>query len=272
MPTRGITTIWPSCTAGARQSASGSRRLRSWRTLNRCGETGVGSVRYWLRTRRRIEESRSCRSDAGADAMPSSVTGQPALHGNGLSYLWHWGSARPWTEIRSFRGCDQEPQVLRTHCGSPPICPLMKRNSVPPIGRKPAKPLTLVCEALRIYAKSLYGSRVSFKRTSNGAPLRGRDHMLIPPSEGDGMLRGRVRIILALIAGILLFSTAVPGQLNRGVIEGTLTDPQGAVMPGVDVIITNVETNVAVPLKTNSAGYYRAVDLVPGQYRADFTA
>src|ERR1700680_1027026 len=86
------------------------------------------------------------------------------------------------------------------------------------------------------------------------------------------MLHGQVRNTARLIAMTLLFSGVVCAQLNRGVIEGTLTDPQGAVIPGVDGIIANVETNITVPLKSNTAGYYRAVDLVPGKYRADFTA
>ena len=73
----------------------------------------------------------------------------------------------------------------------------------------------------------------------------------------------------AMFALLLLSLTiALNAQLNRGIIEGIVTDPQGAVVPEVDVTITNVETNIAVPTKTNSTGYYRAVDLVPGKYRA----
>lgn len=82
------------------------------------------------------------------------------------------------------------------------------------------------------------------------------------------------RIFLRLL-GLLLFlscATALEAQLNRGVLEGIVTDPQGAVVPGVDVTITNVDTNVSAPTKTNSAGYYRVVDLVPGKYRAHFVA
>jgi hypothetical protein len=86
------------------------------------------------------------------------------------------------------------------------------------------------------------------------------------------MLRGQLRTSIGLIGIAFFFTATLPAQLNRGVIEGTLTDPQSAVVPGVDVTITNVETNIAAPLKTNSAGYYRAVDLVPGKYRADFAA
>src|SRR5215471_3318371 len=69
---------------------------------------------------------------------------------------------------------------------------------------------------------------------------------------------------------LLSLTNTLSAQLNRGIIEGIVTDPQGAVVPEVDVTITNVETNVAVPTKTNSTGYYRAVDLVPGKYRAHF--
>ncbi len=77
--------------------------------------------------------------------------------------------------------------------------------------------------------------------------------------------------ILGLVL-LLSWATALKAQLNRGVIEGIVTDPQGAVVPGVSVTITAVETNVAQATKTNSSGYYRAVDLVPGKYRAHFVA
>jgi hypothetical protein len=72
------------------------------------------------------------------------------------------------------------------------------------------------------------------------------------------------------IALLLASATSLNAQLNRGIIEGTVNDPQGAVVPGVDVTITAVDTNVAQSTKTNSAGYYRVVDLVPGKYRAHF--
>jgi hypothetical protein len=59
-------------------------------------------------------------------------------------------------------------------------------------------------------------------------------------------------------------------QLNRGQIEGIVTDPQGAVVPEVSVTITDIETNVSENGKTNNAGYYRVLGLVPGKYRAHF--
>ncbi len=75
------------------------------------------------------------------------------------------------------------------------------------------------------------------------------------------------------VLGLALFlswTTAVRAQLNRGVIEGIVTDPQGAVVPEVSVAITNTDTNVSTTTRTNSAGYYRVEDLVPGKYRAHF--
>jgi hypothetical protein len=60
--------------------------------------------------------------------------------------------------------------------------------------------------------------------------------------------------------------------LNRGAIEGIVTDPQGAVVPAADVIATSMGTNVAVAAKTNNSGYYRVADLVPGKYTIEFKA
>ena len=84
----------------------------------------------------------------------------------------------------------------------------------------------------------------------------------------------RKRYLIWVIETCLLLCSAAPllGQLNRGVIEGIVTDPQGAVMPGVEVTITDVETNVSTPAKTNGAGYYHVPNLVPGKYRAHFVA
>lgn len=72
-------------------------------------------------------------------------------------------------------------------------------------------------------------------------------------------------------AVVLVGTTTLRAQINRGAIEGIVTDPQGAVVPNVDVAITAVDTNVTTPTKTNSTGSYRVIDLVPGKYRARFT-
>jgi hypothetical protein len=83
----------------------------------------------------------------------------------------------------------------------------------------------------------------------------------------------RINGIAALVfAGILGTAALVEAQLNRAVMEGVVSDPQGAVVAGVDVTITDVDTNVATTTKTNSTGYYRVVDLTPGKYKAHFAS
>lgn len=79
--------------------------------------------------------------------------------------------------------------------------------------------------------------------------------------------------LLSVQFGLLLACTAVSfAQLNRGAIEGTVLDPQGAAVSGVGIRITGLETNVSTNIESNSAGYYRAEGLMPGSYRVHFTA
>jgi hypothetical protein len=72
--------------------------------------------------------------------------------------------------------------------------------------------------------------------------------------------------ILSALAAVLLFSIQVFASLDRGQVQGTVTDPQGGVVPGVTVVVTNVDTAVAARLVTNSVGFYLAQELVPGKY------
>ena len=71
-----------------------------------------------------------------------------------------------------------------------------------------------------------------------------------------------------LVALFLAVSSALFGQAASGTgsISGLVTDPTGAVMPGADIAIRNLETNVNRTLKSNDAGVYEMVALKPGQY------
>src|SRR5579875_3125171 len=51
-------------------------------------------------------------------------------------------------------------------------------------------------------------------------------------------------------------------QVSRGTITGIVTDPSGAVVPGVEITVTNVATGVTNHVTTNSSGSY-AVPLLP---------
>ncbi|MFN7992452.1 MAG: TonB-dependent receptor [Bryobacteraceae bacterium] len=80
------------------------------------------------------------------------------------------------------------------------------------------------------------------------------------------------RFLLTALLAALLFATAAWAASDRGELQGTITDPQGALVPNVQVTVTNVDTGVATKLTTNSVGFYYAPDLVPGTYRVRLTA
>src|SRR5262249_3016637 len=56
------------------------------------------------------------------------------------------------------------------------------------------------------------------------------------------------------------------GQETRAVITGTVTDPQGAVVPEATVEVKNLETNVVSKTVTNERGLYSFPPLNPGMY------
>src|SRR4030095_13510997 len=51
-------------------------------------------------------------------------------------------------------------------------------------------------------------------------------------------------------------------------LTGRVTDTTGAIIIGVKVDATNVETNVVYPGETNEEGIYNIPNLTPGTYRA----
>ena len=65
----------------------------------------------------------------------------------------------------------------------------------------------------------------------------------------------------------LLLTGAVWAQVSRGSITGIVTDPTGAVVPGVAITITNVETGVTNKVKTNESGMYTVPLLEGANYR-----
>jgi hypothetical protein len=76
----------------------------------------------------------------------------------------------------------------------------------------------------------------------------------------------------ALLAPALLaLLTAVPGRVAaqeiRATVTGTVSDAQGAAMPGVTVTVLNVDTNLAGATVTDAHGGYLVTKLQPGRYR-----
>ena len=70
---------------------------------------------------------------------------------------------------------------------------------------------------------------------------------------------------------ILLVRVACLAQsTNAGDIRGTVTDPSGALIPGVTVTVTNVDTGVIKTFVTNDAGLYDSDSIVTGNYTVTF--
>src|SRR5215471_4480637 len=59
----------------------------------------------------------------------------------------------------------------------------------------------------------------------------------------------------------------VRAQTTSATLSGTITDPNGNVVPDVDVAATNVDTGIVTNTKTNEVGIYVLPSLQPGRYR-----
>src|SRR5215475_7383807 len=78
------------------------------------------------------------------------------------------------------------------------------------------------------------------------------------------------RNIFGIAAVVLLLLISLPIQSSAQVsagIGGTVSDPTGALMPGVDVTATNVNTGITTTQITNEAGAYQIPSVQPGTYR-----
>lgn len=77
---------------------------------------------------------------------------------------------------------------------------------------------------------------------------------------------------LTLTVLLLLLTAMVSGQVLKGSISGTATDPQGAVISGADVTATNLATGVVLTTKTDSSGLFRFSLIPAGEYKIQTSA
>src|ERR1043165_10290484 len=73
------------------------------------------------------------------------------------------------------------------------------------------------------------------------------------------------------IAFLLLVSGTALAQ-GSGTIQGTVSDPTGAVIPQASVTARNIATGVETARQTNAAGLYVLAPLPPGDYTIRATA
>jgi Carboxypeptidase regulatory-like domain len=72
--------------------------------------------------------------------------------------------------------------------------------------------------------------------------------------------------ILVAAAAIAVFSASLYAQ-TFGEVTGRVTDPSGAVIPGVSITLTNIKTNAIRNAITAEAGAYTFPSVAPGLYR-----
>ncbi len=74
------------------------------------------------------------------------------------------------------------------------------------------------------------------------------------------------RWTLAAVLALALIGRTVSAQ-STATLQGTVTDSQNAIMPGVTVTITNTGTGVERTATTDAAGQFVAASLNPGRYK-----
>jgi hypothetical protein len=75
-----------------------------------------------------------------------------------------------------------------------------------------------------------------------------------------------VRNIVVLICGFAILAFAAWAQVSNAVINGTVRDTTGAVIPQTSVVLRNTQTGVETRTSTNDQGIYILLNILPGTY------
>src|SRR5437773_10908380 len=74
----------------------------------------------------------------------------------------------------------------------------------------------------------------------------------------------------SIVLVIALAAMALPAWAqSTATLQGTVTDQQGAVVPGATIVVRNLTTGVERSLVTDAAGEYLAASMAPGHYRIE---
>jgi hypothetical protein len=91
--------------------------------------------------------------------------------------------------------------------------------------------------------------------------------------EGKTMIKCLSRALVAswlipagAVTMLLLVTSAAHAQFERGQISGVVKDATGAVLPGVTVTATNLQTRAPRSVVTDGTGFYTFPNLQPGRY------
>src|SRR5260370_36225294 len=76
----------------------------------------------------------------------------------------------------------------------------------------------------------------------------------------------RMRSVLMLVVIFLLAGVPAFAQMETATLSGVIQDPNGRVVPDVEVTATRIETGTGSTTKTSGAGGYFFTGFVPGHY------
>jgi hypothetical protein len=87
-------------------------------------------------------------------------------------------------------------------------------------------------------------------------------------------MRDIVRRIAVRVLAILILASApcLFSQSNNASIDGVITDPNGAVVQGANVVLTSKDTNQKSSFVSDPSGLYSFRNVVPGTYLLGVTA
>lgn len=75
-----------------------------------------------------------------------------------------------------------------------------------------------------------------------------------------------MRTAICVLTVLLGSTVATMGQATTGTIQGTVRDAAGAIIPGANVLVTNINTNVSSTWTSNENGDFIAPFQLPGDY------
>jgi hypothetical protein len=70
-----------------------------------------------------------------------------------------------------------------------------------------------------------------------------------------------------MLAAVLLAATPTFAQQGTSAIGGKIADEQGAILPGVAIVVTNEETGIFREVTSSPEGTYLVTQIVPGRYK-----
>jgi hypothetical protein len=80
-------------------------------------------------------------------------------------------------------------------------------------------------------------------------------------------------LLLAMVAfAIALLTASLHAQTDTAQIQGSVSDPTGAAIPGATITVTNLDTGAAQTVKSDDAGNFTVSALVRGHYSAKVEA